>query len=159
VNKKAKIWILLSAGAATFIVMPGFFSQPISRTSAVHAGYAGLSLRETNAVLFTVTNDHTFPITFDVFTVNTPGLFARRKHGARGEAFPKCTYTFHVDCPSPNGWRLTGCYYVPRSSPLRSRVGVWFNQIGMQRIAGWFACPAPKRVEIAGIEMTGGHPK
>ncbi len=147
----AAIFVLL------FVIV---FSQRETPSETVRIGFAGRSLVETNAVLFTITNQNEFPIRYQLSVQAASGFTMRRHATKTGDVFSSNTFTFYVPVPSMNRWRVGGRYWQgspPKLSPARAKIVGFLLKVRLRRFSEWLGRP-PARGSVIGPEMAQDRP-
>jgi len=143
--------------ALLFVVV---FSQHETPSETVRIGFADRSLVETNAVLFTITNQNEFPIRYELSVQAASGFTMRRHATKTGEVFPSNTFTFYVPIPSLDRWRVCGSYWgtsPPKLGPVRAKIVGFLLKVRLRRFSEWLARP-PARGSVVGPEMAQDRP-
>ena len=139
-----KRWLAILLAVFCFVVLSVVIAQRETPSETVRIGFAGPSLIETNALLFTITNQNGFPVRFEV-SVQSASVF-RMRHGVTktGDVYRSNTFTFYVPAPAMNRWRVSGKYWnspAPKLSPIRSKVVGTLLKMKLSRFSAWVARP------------------
>jgi hypothetical protein len=157
---RAKRWMAISSAAIFVLLLVVVFSQRETPSETVHIGFAGRALVETNAVLFTITNQNEFPIRYELSVQAASGFTMRRHATKTGEVFPSNTFTFYVPIPAMNRWRVEGSYWgtsPPKLSPIRAKIVGFSLKMKLRRFSEWLGRP-PARGSVVGPQMAGDRP-
>ena len=152
---------VLASVTIFFVILLVALAGRETPSKTVQIGFAGPSLVETNAVLFTMTNQNDFPISYQLSVQTASGFKLGRKGAAKtGDVFPNNTFTFFVSIPQAHRWRVGGTYWqtsTPKLGPMRSWIVATLQKLKLQRLSDWMA-RRPSTGSVIGPEMTNDRP-